>query len=760
VFNNFGVQALFFASNNPTEAALHKSQQSLIKFINSLDEGFELLELIFNHQGNVVDFVFLEVNPSYEKQTGLKAANLIGKRKKEVAPASEQRWYDYAIQAAKTGKTLHYQYYNSKVNRYFETQFIPISTNQIAVLFKDITEGKKNEAVLRAKEFELYSIYANVPEVLFFLSVEPDNHFRFVSVNQSFLDVTGLLENQVVGKTVQEVIPETSSKVVLEKYTQAIRENKTLTWEEITDYPAGKKYGEVSITPLFDSSGRCTNLVGSVHDVTERKKSEEVLRQSQLDLRLIFDSVNDGFWDWNMVSGKAVFSPKYFTMLGYEVGEFASDFSTLKSLMHPDDVKLVEKTIEACSKSKEPFAIEIRLKTKVGDWCWVSSRGKIVEWDNQGKPIRMVGAHTDISERKKMEGMLRDSRKKYQALTETTNDFVWEMDAQGRYTYCSPQMEKLWGLKPSDMIGKTPFDVMPPVDRERALELFLKMGNSSEPFKGLQTTAFDSQGHLIYVETNGVPFFDDGGRLLGFRGISRDITERKKLEKQLQDRERLAAIGATAGMVGHDIRNPLQAILSSLYLMKSDLDSMPKSEEKNNLLLELNSIFDQVNYTDKVVSDLQDYSRQIKPELVEADIKTLVTGALSTLNVPDNIEARAHFDKKVQKLRTDKVIMKRILFNLATNAIQAMPDGGKLTVNVYMDEKTSNLIITVEDTGLGIPKEVQDKLFTPLFTTKAKGQGLGLAVVKRLVEGLNGKVSFESEKDKGTKFIIELPAQG
>ena len=133
------------SGNYLANAALSKNLDSLIKFINSFDEGFELLNLLFDKENNVVDFVFVEVNPAYEKQTGLKAVDIIGKRKKEVAPASEQRWYDYAIKAVKTGKTLSYQYYNDKVDGTFDTQFIPVSTDQIAVLFRDITERKKAE---------------------------------------------------------------------------------------------------------------------------------------------------------------------------------------------------------------------------------------------------------------------------------------------------------------------------------------------------------------------------------------------------------------------------------------------------------------------------------------------------------------------------------------------------------------------------------------------------------------------------------------
>jgi len=192
-------------------------------------------------------------------------------------------------------------------------------------------------------------------------------------------------------------------------------------------------------------------------------------------------------------------------------------------------------------------------------------------------------------------------------------------------------------------------------------------------------------------------------------------------------------------------------------LIKRSLDDLPESEDKKDALIEIDSINEQIRYVDKIISDLQDYARPLKPELVEADVKALVTGALSTLNVPNNVEASAYFDDNLPKLRTDPMILKCILLNLATNAIQAMPKGGKLIIHANQNKKTKTIAISVKDTGVGIPKEMQDKLFTPLFTTKAKGQGFGLAVVKRLIEGLNGRVSFESQEGKGTTFKIELP---
>ena len=141
-----------------TNSSLNKIEESLMKFINSLDEAFELLELVFDEHGNVIDYLFVGVNFAYEKLTGLKVADIVGKRKEEVAPVGDQRWYDFVVQAVKTGKTLQYQYYNHKVNRCFDTEFVPISTNKIAVMFKDITERKKAEEALLQSEIKFRTV--------------------------------------------------------------------------------------------------------------------------------------------------------------------------------------------------------------------------------------------------------------------------------------------------------------------------------------------------------------------------------------------------------------------------------------------------------------------------------------------------------------------------------------------------------------------------------------------------------------------------
>jgi signal transduction histidine kinase len=245
----------------------------------------------------------------------------------------------------------------------------------------------------------------------------------------------------------------------------------------------------------------------------------------------------------------------------------------------------------------------------------------------------------------------------------------------------------------------------------------------------------------------------DGSTLILEMGI--DITEQKRMEKQLKDSERLAAIGATAGMVGHDIRNPLQAITGDVFLAKSDVNALPESEEKNSLKESLNAVEENVQYINKIVTDLQDYAKPLSPCPEKTDLQLVIEELLRKNGLPKNIQHQVKVESKARTIMADSAYLKRIIANLVTNAVQAMPNGGKLKIHAYKEGEDA--VITVEDTGAGIPEEARSKLFTPLFTTKSKGQGFGLAVVKRMTGALNGTVSFESQLGKGTTFKIRLP---
>jgi len=230
--------------------------------------------------------------------------------------------------------------------------------------------------------------------------------------------------------------------------------------------------------------------------------------------------------------------------------------------------------------------------------------------------------------------------------------------------------------------------------------------------------------------------------------LFQDITERKKTE-------RLATIGETAGMVGHDLRNPLQATFGEVFLAKEELENLPESQQKTNLQESINAIEEQANYMDKIVSDLQAFVKPIEVNKQTINLKQLSVSVLSQLSIQNNIQTNLQIDNELT-VNADPQLLKRVLINLVTNSIQAMPEGGVLTLEAHPNA-AGQVKIIVEDTGIGIPEEFRDKIFLPLFTTKSRGQGFGLSVCKRVIEAHGGTIIFESQVGKGTRFIITLP---
>ena len=234
--------------------------------------------------------------------------------------------------------------------------------------------------------------------------------------------------------------------------------------------------------------------------------------------------------------------------------------------------------------------------------------------------------------------------------------------------------------------------------------------------------------------------------------------ELRETQRHLLEAQRMAVIGETAAMVGHDLRNPLQVIFDSIYLLRTRLgkSSLP-SNQKQPIDKIINLVNEQAQYMNKIVSDLQDYAKPISLEITDCEVEKMVKAAMSVLMIPQNVKISLQIEDGAQVIPMDPTLMNRVFINLLMNAVQAMPHGGHLTVTARRENE--NAVISFTDTGKGIAKENLGKLFTPLFTTKAKGQGFGLAVCKRLIEAHGGRITAENEINKGAKFIITLPLE-
>jgi signal transduction histidine kinase len=204
-------------------------------------------------------------------------------------------------------------------------------------------------------------------------------------------------------------------------------------------------------------------------------------------------------------------------------------------------------------------------------------------------------------------------------------------------------------------------------------------------------------------------------------------------------------------MVGHDLRNPLQSIENAAYFLNQEL---PKYNVPPKTVEMLHTINSSIDYADKIIRDLQDFSATKPPALEKTDINTIVKETLSQIQIRKNIELHTGL-AYLPEMKADKDQMKRVFLNLTQNAIQAMEHGGKLTVST---KKTKAFVeVSFKDTGVGIPKENMKKLFTPLYTTKAKGMGMGLPICKKFIENHGGSIEVESQEGKGSTFTIKLP---
>lgn len=246
--------------------------------------------------------------------------------------------------------------------------------------------------------------------------------------------------------------------------------------------------------------------------------------------------------------------------------------------------------------------------------------------------------------------------------------------------------------------------------------------------------------------------------------------ELKESQELLLKSERLAAIGEVAAMVGHDLRNPLQAITNAVFVinnmgeiisyLKEKPSTPPFNQERLSKELTqfremIDVIDDSVRYANKVVSDLLDFAKISEPDFQEVDLNSLIRDVLSTMKIPRDVTVTTQLDETLPRCKVDPTQMKRVYFNLVTNALQAMPEGGKLTIKSA--KKGSTVEVQIMDTGVGIPQQNMKKVFNVLFTTKAKGAGLGLAVCKKLVEGHGGGIGVESKVSKGSIFTVKLP---
>ncbi|MBI5410684.1 MAG: PAS domain S-box protein [Nitrospirae bacterium] len=334
-------------------------------------------------------------------------------------------------------------------------------------------------------------------------------------------------------------------------------------------------------------------------------------------------------------------------------------------------------------------------------------------------------------------------------LLENANDVIYTLDADQRFTYVNSKVAT-WGYRKEDLIGRPYLSLLSKRHRGRRLKSTLDIG--AKQVYEVEVMSRTGEARAVMVSVS--PLRDAEDRVLGVMGIARDITETKKLERQIRNSEKLASIGKLGAGVAHEINNPLGGILNCLYNLRKG--TLPPARQEEYLA----SMEDGLRRVQKIVRQLLEFSQQHEPELSLTDINGVIERVLVLTDhalVANRIRLEKRLQPDLPAVMADRHMMEQVLMNLILNAIQAIKGGGGITISTRVEEGAC--AIDVQDTGCGIPSQLLSRIFDPFFTTKGVGEGtgLGLSVSLGIVERHGGRILVESEAGKGATFTVCLP---
>jgi PAS domain S-box-containing protein len=640
--------------------------------------------------------------------------------------------------------------------------FIPVQldTGENLMACEDITERKRAEEALRESEERYRTILENIEDGYY----EVDLPGNLTFFNDSLCRMLGYSRKEMIGMGNQQYTDEENRKKLFQAFNEVYRTGKptkSFGWE-VFRKDGMKLFGEVSVSLIKDSTGQPIGFRGIARDITERKRVEE-------EYRTIINTAMDGFWIVDMRGHFLDANDAYCRLIGYSRDELLT--------MRIQDVEAVERPEETAQRIQ-------RIMETGGDRFETRHRckdGRIIDIEVSVNYMgadggRMAVFLRHITERKRMEEALRQAEEKYRSIFENAIEGIFQATPEGRYISTNPALASMYGYESPEELINTITDIahqvyVNPDDRSELLRLLQEKGVVHD----FVTQVYRKDRKPIWISLNVRYVRDSKGRFLYYEGFVEDITERKRteqerlnLEEQLRQSQKMEAIGRLAGGIAHDFNNLLTVIrgYGELSLMefkegdplKGNIDEIQKATERA------------ADLTRQILA----FSRRQILEVQVLDLNTLLQSLDKMLRrvIGEDIELVTLFASDLAAVKVDRAQIEQVIMNLAINARDAMPKGGKLTIetaNVELDQHYARkhiavspgryVMVSVTDTGTGMTSEVRERIFEPFFTTKekSKGTGLGLATVYGIVKQSGGNIWVYTEPGRGTSFKIYLP---
>ncbi len=492
----------------------------------------------------------------------------------------------------------------------------------------------------------------------------------------------------------------------------------------------------------------------------ELRRGEDLLRQSAQRLEALLSATKDGIFEWDISSNRFEGNERLLAILGASRETGPVDMRGFLDRIHPDDIGLATAALSAHLERGGPYRAEFRLRRDDGAYVWVASTGEAIR-DSQGRPLRMACSVADVNERKQTEEALRASEERYRSLVEHLRDAIFVASPGGKFLEVNPQASHILGYEPEELLRAGLFDLLWPDQLSRGIGLFGRLVEQGYILGEIALRRKD--GTRIYAELNCIRLPSGN-----FLGSLRDITERRRAEEQSFKARKMESMCRVASGVAHELNNLLTPILGYAQL---GIRVLPPDNNARGYLQEIEKA---ANRAADLAGQLLAFAgRQIiEPRVINLNGLLLNVDTRLRRLLGENIELVTRHGDDLWPVRVDPVQLEQVLLNLASNARDAMPEGGRLTIetrNVSIDQHYVEpglelppgeyVLLSVSDGGTGMTEEVMAHLFEPFFTTKevGRGSGLGLAVCYGIVKQNGGQVLVRSEPGHGTTVRVYLP---
>jgi len=720
---------------------INSEKQKLTTIFENMVDGVYIIDSDFN-----VEYMNEVMIDNFGQGIGRKCYQVIQEKNEACAWCRAKEVFE--------GKSVRWEHYIEHLDQTFDlVEFLLKNSDgtmsKVSIL-RDITQRKKREEVISASEEDYKRLFENVRSGLYVSSKEG----KFLNANQALLDMLGYESKEEFLKIdiIRDLYLRPEDR---RKFQEMIeRDGYVIDYEVDFKKKDGKKIPVLLTSHVrYDKQGHILGYEGIIVDQTQRKQMEE-------DYRRLFENVGCGVFISSKEGKFLNANQALLDMLGYESKEEFLKVDINRDLyLRPEDRRKFQEMIE---RDGHVIDYEVDFKRKDRRTIPISLTGH-VRYDQDGNVLGYEGLNVDLSQRKQMEREIREANDFLNKIMKSSPNAIMATDMEGNIIFWNRAAEEILGYKAEELIGKM------------NIEKIYPEGMAREVMKRMRSDEYGGVGRLksypmVYVRRDGeviegnlsaAIIYDAQGKEIASVGIFVDLRERLEMERQLVDTqekllqsEKLAAMGRLTSQIAHELNNPLYGIMNTLELLKTEVS--PQSKRRKILDMALSET---VRLTD-LLRKMLSFSKPDEEKKQPTDINTILDEILLLVRkqlYENSIRISSSFADDLGKVNASRNQLRQVFLNMISNAKDAMPEGGTLTVNTIT--KGDNVCIEITDTGTGIREENIPKIFDAFFTTKdsVKDVGLGLSVCFGFINEHGGDIRVESKLGSGTTFIINLP---